>query len=706
MSATERPAPKRWNLNGIPVFQADVPGRIRAGLEFRVGTADEPLPMAGVTHLIQHLALSGLGQQPYEYSGFVDQTHTGFFVSGTGEQVIEFFSHVTAALRSLPLDRVGSERRTIEAEAAGHHQSSARGSLSLRFGATGYGTADYRQIGLLWLTPEAVRWWAVRSFTADNAAAWVAGPIIPRLMIDLPRGARLGAPALTPKRLQFPCVAEVEGPGAMASMIAARSTALWAGLRIVERRAVDRIRSKEGLSCGVQTTIQQLDGRTVHALAATDAPPEQVTRAAAALLDVADLVSLTGPGEEEIRQVADGVDEELADPESLVGEMQRMARDELLGVPLSDLAGTRDTLLSLTPAAVASALRDALASLIVIVPPGARSPRPRFPPYAFLEAHPLPGTEVAHAVTSDLLMIVGPSGISMCDAERRASNISWQDVAAGARWEDGSVLLIGRDGTAIVFRPLLWSQPSVVLDAIDAYSPADRMVPADGPSPSSDLPLPPEDQRSATSGAGRARDRGRTPPGQAALSSPKSGWSHDRNWFWDGMKWNDAVSPDGTWRFDGKRWQPFSGLRTPMPGEALAPPMAVPPAQSDLVDRPYWVAGSEVDRLDQEAREREEAAAHAALPAIPVPPEQDWRRVGEQMKYGPRVRVYSDWQVGAESVGIFVLLYLLCAPASFIFIWTSGWRLRNKVLVAVLTVLVIPLVGLLLVISLGHRPQR
>src|SRR6266481_5190313 len=63
MGTAIRPVPKRWNLGGIPVFQAEVPGRVRAALEFRVGTADEPLHMAGVTHLIEHLALHGLGNQ-------------------------------------------------------------------------------------------------------------------------------------------------------------------------------------------------------------------------------------------------------------------------------------------------------------------------------------------------------------------------------------------------------------------------------------------------------------------------------------------------------------------------------------------------------------------------------------------------------------------------------------------------------------------
>jgi zinc protease len=90
MEALARAEPQRWNLGGVPVFQAEVPGRVRALLMFRVGMVDEPLHMAGVTHLIEHLALSGLGEQPYEYNGSVDQTHTTFVVSGTADQVVDF----------------------------------------------------------------------------------------------------------------------------------------------------------------------------------------------------------------------------------------------------------------------------------------------------------------------------------------------------------------------------------------------------------------------------------------------------------------------------------------------------------------------------------------------------------------------------------------------------------------------------------------
>jgi len=92
----------------------------------------------------------------------------------------------------------------------------------------------------------------------------------------------------------------------------------------------------------------------------------------------------------------------------------------------------------------------------------------------------------------------------VCDADRRASNILWQEIAVGARWDDGTRMLIGRDGTEILFRPRAWRNPEVILAAIDANAPADRVVEADVPSPSGDLPKPPRIGRRGSVFAGRA----------------------------------------------------------------------------------------------------------------------------------------------------------------------------------------------------------
>ena len=460
--------------------------------------------MAGITHLIEHLALSGLGTQTYDYNGFVDYAHCAFLISGTADQVKDFFAHVCGALRALPRDRVATERRVIETEAAGHHQTSFRNSLSYRFGASGFGTADYRQIGMLWLTPEAVQDWANRHFTAGNAAAWVAGPVIPGLKIDLPPGPRLPPPVLTPKEIRLPCVVEDRSVGATVSMISERSSALSAGMAILERRAMQRIRFNEGLSYGVQAATHELDGHMVHAIASTDALAEHVSKAGSALLDVADVLSLTGPDAAELQLIASALDEAMSDPQTVVGEMEGMVRALLLGREPTSLEQRKSELAALDPTTVAAALKGALDTAIVIMPPGTQSPRPHFAPYPTMSAHPLRGAETLDVFGNGERIVVGPSGISLCDPDRRAFNILWQEVAVGARWDDGTRVLIGRDGTQILFQPPWWRNAQLILAAIDTNVPAERVVAADTPSPSADLPPMPHMKRRGSVFAGRA----------------------------------------------------------------------------------------------------------------------------------------------------------------------------------------------------------
>jgi 4-amino-4-deoxy-L-arabinose transferase-like glycosyltransferase len=194
------------------------------------------------------------------------------------------------------------------------------------------------------------------------------------------------------------------------------------------------------------------------------------------------------------------------------------------------------------------------------------------------------------------------------------------------------------------------------------------------------------------------------------MSASPPGWSADGNWFWDGLRWNDAISPDGKWRFDGREWKPFGGQRSLMPEQPLqaAPPQSPAPLAAPVVpapNLPSWVAQSEVERLAQEQRDREQLAAQAALPQVPLPPELDWRRVGEHMEFHHQERVYASWQVGALSVILFLVLWWFCLPASLYFITRTGWRFTNKVIVAVVAIF-LPILLAFVIIGLGGaRPS-
>jgi hypothetical protein len=168
------------------------------------------------------------------------------------------------------------------------------------------------------------------------------------------------------------------------------------------------------------------------------------------------------------------------------------------------------------------------------------------------------------------------------------------------------------------------------------------------------------------------------------MSSQQTGWSADGNWFWDGSKWNDAISEDGRWRFDGADWIAFQGQRTPMPPLAFntEPPFAqaVDPGEA----MPSWVAKAEIERLQEQQIEQQIAAV--APPPPPLPPELDWRRVGEFMEYHQGTHAFSSWQIGPLSVIIYIVLLWFCTPLSVVFVWLTGWGTTSKVVTTLLSV--------------------
>src|SRR4029077_15265195 len=98
---------------------------------------------------------------------------------------------------------------------------------------------------------------------------------------------------------------------------------------------------------------------------------------------------------------------------------------------------------------------------------------------------------------------------------------------------------------------------------------------------------------------------------------------------------------------------------------------AAAPGVDPLVAMPSWVAPTEIERLQQEKIERQMAAVQP--PPAPLPPELDWRRVGEFMEYHKGSKTYSSWQKGAVSVFIYIFLLWFCTPVSLVFVWMTGW---------------------------------
>src|SRR6476660_1410871 len=111
--------PTVTEVDGVRVLWKQAPPPLMAALVFRVGRSDETLATAGITHLVEHLAFSKLGQLRHPHNGMVDNVRTVLHASGSEDEVVAFVGNVTRALSGLPTDRLEAEARVLRTEAAG-----------------------------------------------------------------------------------------------------------------------------------------------------------------------------------------------------------------------------------------------------------------------------------------------------------------------------------------------------------------------------------------------------------------------------------------------------------------------------------------------------------------------------------------------------------------------------------------------------------
>lgn len=156
------------------MFCAEAPGPCTAALVFRVGTADERLPLHGISHLVEHLVLFGVGSRPYEVNGLVDALRTTFHASGTQQEAMDFLTRVARAIADPPLTRLESERQVLRTELQGREPGFAERLLALRYGPAGHGLDAYEQHALTWAGAAEISAWMARDLTSGNAALWIS----------------------------------------------------------------------------------------------------------------------------------------------------------------------------------------------------------------------------------------------------------------------------------------------------------------------------------------------------------------------------------------------------------------------------------------------------------------------------------------------------------------------------------------------------
>ncbi|MBO0836842.1 MAG: insulinase family protein, partial [Actinobacteria bacterium] len=246
---------------------------------------DETVPTRGITHLVEHLALSSLGDRPYGHNGQVELTKTRFMASGTPEQVSDFVRTVTTNLLNPPLDRLDQEKRILRIEAVNRNQRSPKGVLSWRYGAGSLGLADYEEFGLRWLTADWVQHWAHLMFNSANAVLWIAGNLPSDLEITLPIGEKHAQGPCNPLPYGYPAQYHEGDRWTALSMTGARSLALVVGGYVLDRRVRQKIRFQEAIAYDVGASYNAISPNEAELRLVSDALAANAPAAALAMVE-------------------------------------------------------------------------------------------------------------------------------------------------------------------------------------------------------------------------------------------------------------------------------------------------------------------------------------------------------------------------------------------------------------------------------------
>jgi Flp pilus assembly protein TadD len=439
---------------------------------------------AGITHLVEHLALPAEHRERVDFNGVVTSATTHFWATGPQEDAFAFVAETCDRLAALPTERLASEKRILATEAASWGPGHPHIAAVLRFGAVGHGLPGYEEVALHALDEDAVLDWASGLFTAGNVVAYASAEPPADWELRLPPGERQPAPSVAPiDYLRFPSAFTPGPPGTVgAAMLVDRSAAVVAALDAADRRLRERLRYRSATTYHVEAFYEPLARDTAHAVVWADCLEEHVDATRIGILSTFDDLAHDGPTDGELRQHVEEMERTLLDPDALEGFVFYAAHDELFGRPrwdpYRDLAERR----SLTPAAAAKGLAEALDSLLLVLPEGAKLPGGRFSVYPTRSPRPVGGTRYRlrgiRSLRDPTRLVAGPEGVAYEGPDIRSA-VRFEECVAMLAWADGKRGLWSKDGFYVSVDPAEWRGGRAAVATIDAGVAAELVVPAD-----------------------------------------------------------------------------------------------------------------------------------------------------------------------------------------------------------------------------------
>jgi hypothetical protein len=472
---------RRIEIDGVPVLWDQGPEPLRATLTFGVGARDETFRTLGVTHLIEHLAMSALPRVHYETNASVDLTVTEFTVCGRPEQVVEFLDAVCRSLAALPFDRIGKEAGVLAAEGGDYVHPTVAALLNERFGIRGLGLAVYHGPGYDRLSDEQVRAHAARFFVAGNAVLHLTGPPPADLRLPLPPGPLATHERPVPLPQTGPTWVQAMAPSVGVSLLGRRVAAWSTGMSVLADRLEQAARHERGLSYDVGGDGQLLGGDDTVVALTVDAREGQEATVAALVWDELRRFAAEGPTEAELEHHRAGVRELVADPRHVEVELANVTEGLLLGLPTRTLDDRLAALAEITPDSVRDEFAAGLPTTQIVVPPDVTldlpglteggCPRVRIEPPGKVFKPPLFAKLITRAARG-LRLILTADGLAFRDPDGDVHIVRWSDVV-GVEHDGGELTVFGSTGCHVVVNPDLFSGAAAAVAAVKANVPAE-----------------------------------------------------------------------------------------------------------------------------------------------------------------------------------------------------------------------------------------
>lgn len=477
---------QRLERAGLPTLWIQAEGAVRASLVFRVGLLDETFPRGGITHLVEHLALTGLGGSAYEINGYVSTDHTVFMARGSADEATAFLTHVASALSDLPSDRLDVERGVLMAEAGSSPGINTVPYLAhLRWGVRGPGRRGLPELGLRTLDAADLRTWARERFTSHSATLCWVGPEPPPLELGLPDGPALPVPATPQPVIPLPfAVNGDDGVVALGATVPAGIASAILG-EVLERRVTQVLRHERGLVYSVEGSLHGVDTTLAHlALLVEIDSPARAAEVQTVLIDQLEALAAGQVEAADLDASRRRLTEFVADQDWMAAHLVEMAVRELSGSAPRDIAQELAAAAATDQAAIAALAADALDSAVLVSPSGVSLPRGWSTPDDVPEPAPVEGdrfTTGGLRASRRQMLTIGEHGFSLATGNEPPSTALWDDIVAVTRERSGEYYFTNVEGSGWVLDPGSFKgDAEEVVRRIEARLDPATLVPAPG----------------------------------------------------------------------------------------------------------------------------------------------------------------------------------------------------------------------------------